>query len=99
MSGDTSPSLTALATVTGLVRNSHTVAMASTTLAAAIAPKRLRLNRCRRIGFTFSRSTGRCTRQVARHLVYHDSDPLVVRFKQFDVLRFPFFVQGGSAPL
>ena len=39
--GDTSPSLTAVATVTGLVRNNQTVAAASTTTSAATAPNRL----------------------------------------------------------
>ena len=47
--GDTSPSLTALATVTGLVRNSQIVAAASTMLTIAIRLTRLRLRRCRRI--------------------------------------------------
>ncbi len=39
--GEISPSLTAVATVTGFVRNSHTVAIASTTTISAIAPNRL----------------------------------------------------------
>src|SRR5438876_10385537 len=47
--GETSPSLTAVATVTGLVRSSQTVAIASTTLTIAMNPNRLTPRRWNRI--------------------------------------------------
>src|SRR3989338_4674302 len=47
--GEISPSLTAVATVTGLVRSSQTVAAASTTLTIAMRPNRLTPRGCNRI--------------------------------------------------